>query len=227
LAKHHLVIELRAWRQRFYPETSIWEPVPDAVKIPNDDHLMRNIRYVHLNPCRAGLVKDPLGWEWSTHLDVTDCILHPWPEKKTLALLFKCSEKQLAQKMHSYISSDPTVAVAGSASVKNYKSGDLVRTDTPSILWASALALREDLRITRGPVRTLAIQVARFLGQSIKYQDLGMSKSGLNRALRHEVSYPDVLPVLKILSDPRFTNHGRVERTLRGLQHGHNGVRHP
>jgi REP element-mobilizing transposase RayT len=28
-----------------------------------------HIRYIHLNPCRAGLIDDPLAWPWSTHRD--------------------------------------------------------------------------------------------------------------------------------------------------------------
>src|SRR6185436_8994422 len=41
--------------------------VAEPTEIRDWQHLKRNVRYVHLNPCRAGLVSDPLSWLCSTH----------------------------------------------------------------------------------------------------------------------------------------------------------------
>lgn len=46
-----------------------WSPHPPAEAIPDALHLRRTLRYVLLNPCRAGLARDPLAWPWSTHRD--------------------------------------------------------------------------------------------------------------------------------------------------------------
>src|SRR5262245_41196518 len=44
--------------------------VAEPKLIPNLDHLRRQVRYVHLNPCRARHVDDPLRWLYSTHRGV-------------------------------------------------------------------------------------------------------------------------------------------------------------
>ncbi len=45
----------------------VWLPAPPAQAIQSHQHLQTTIRYVHLNPCRAKLVSDPLAWPFSTH----------------------------------------------------------------------------------------------------------------------------------------------------------------
>ena len=56
----------------------VWVPPPIPTTIPDRRHLARQVRYVALNPCRAGLAPDPLTWPWSTHRDVIGAISHPW-----------------------------------------------------------------------------------------------------------------------------------------------------
>jgi REP element-mobilizing transposase RayT len=38
-----------------------------AVLVAGDSQLLATVRYVHLNPVRAGLVEDPAGYRWSGH----------------------------------------------------------------------------------------------------------------------------------------------------------------
>jgi len=38
-----------------------------AILCQKDRYLLELIRYIHLNPARAKLVKDPAGWRWSSH----------------------------------------------------------------------------------------------------------------------------------------------------------------
>lgn len=45
-------------------------PLPPAEAVPEGPKRRRSVRYVHLNPCRARLVADPLAWPLSTHRDV-------------------------------------------------------------------------------------------------------------------------------------------------------------
>ncbi len=78
----------------------IWQraPPPEFVE---PDKRMRNLRYVHLNPCRKGLVQDPLAWPLSTHRDFVG--------------LSARSELIVAnpERLHAYISGDPSVDPAG------------------------------------------------------------------------------------------------------------------
>ena len=38
-----------------------------AILVDADQYLLQLIRYIHLNPVRAGLVKDPVSYPWSSH----------------------------------------------------------------------------------------------------------------------------------------------------------------
>jgi putative transposase len=38
-----------------------------ALLIDADSYLLQLVRYIHLNPCRAGMVKDPIQYPWSGH----------------------------------------------------------------------------------------------------------------------------------------------------------------
>jgi REP element-mobilizing transposase RayT len=82
----------------------IWDEIPAPHKILDQTHLKRQIRYVHLNPCRLNLVDDPLKWQFSTHRDLLGLRTQPW-------LHFPILNKM---EWHSFISSDPTVHVTGS-----------------------------------------------------------------------------------------------------------------
>ena len=54
-----------------------WNRIPDPKPLVTIDKLVRQVRYIALNPCRPVrvgtesivLVRDPLLWEWSTHRD--------------------------------------------------------------------------------------------------------------------------------------------------------------
>ncbi len=72
------------------------EPVKDGLK------LRRSERYIHLNPCRARLVSDPLSWPWSTHRD-----------RVGLAMPAARQRVPDPDAYHHYVSADPSVAVEG------------------------------------------------------------------------------------------------------------------
>ncbi|TVQ94672.1 MAG: hypothetical protein EA397_01250 [Deltaproteobacteria bacterium] len=80
----------------------LWRPLSDTGAILGREKWERNIRYVHLNPCRAGLVDDPLAWPLSTHRDLVGLTLRPvTPVRRDPA------------GFHRYVSSDPKVRVEG------------------------------------------------------------------------------------------------------------------
>lgn len=55
----------------------LWEPLPAAEALVDEQKRRRSLRYVHLNPTRAGLVTDPLAWPFSTHRDAVGLALAP------------------------------------------------------------------------------------------------------------------------------------------------------
>jgi REP element-mobilizing transposase RayT len=93
------------------PETS-W-CVADPQIIPNSEHLRRQVRYVHLNPCRAHLVDDPLSWAYSTHRGLVGAELDPWVTPERLAPLLRLPVVGFEQDFNAYVSADPSVNPAG------------------------------------------------------------------------------------------------------------------
>jgi hypothetical protein len=48
------------------------------VLVDGDSYLLELVRYIHLNPVRAGLVDDPDEYPWSSHRTYLDKELLPW-----------------------------------------------------------------------------------------------------------------------------------------------------
>jgi len=66
-----------------------------------------------LNPCRDGLVRDPLAWPWSTHRDAVGAVAEPWVTAATLARELARPRNGFEGWLHRYVSADPSVAVTG------------------------------------------------------------------------------------------------------------------
>ncbi|MBI2711338.1 MAG: hypothetical protein HYX41_00550 [Bdellovibrio sp.] len=97
---------------RRYP--TLWEPVPEPQLIPDQKHLLRQIRYVHLNPCRSRLTEDPLDWEFSTHRDYLGYCAGSItvPTIRSLGI-------SSAERFHEFVSADSTTQTTGTPLPKN------------------------------------------------------------------------------------------------------------
>ena len=91
----------------------VFEPVPEPEEVANGLHLERLVRYVHLNPCRAKLTRDPLSWPWSTHRGLLGAELNPWVSEQTLGKVLGRPSRGLGTWLHGYVSGDPSVDVSG------------------------------------------------------------------------------------------------------------------
>lgn len=91
----------------------LWERLPEPTPIADLKHLRRQVRYVHLNPCRAGLVGDPLCWRWSTHRGAIGAELEPWVTPRRMARCLAFRGPGFTNWFHAYVSGDPNVRVAG------------------------------------------------------------------------------------------------------------------
>jgi hypothetical protein len=87
--------------------------VPPAAPIRTGKVLSRQVRYVALNPCRDGLAKCPLEWQWSTHRDVIGATVDPWVTDVRLADALGYRVDGFAVRHHDYVSGDPDASVAG------------------------------------------------------------------------------------------------------------------
>lgn len=139
-----------------------WDHVPPAQPIADRQHLRRLIRYVALNPCRAGLVRDPLEWEWSTHRDVLGGVVDPWITAGRLAAVLGTSARGFAAAWHAYVSGDPTCDVAGTPVPTPACPTEAPIWSLGRIVAAAAAATRALTGAVRarGPTRRLFIQLA-------------------------------------------------------------------
>ena len=65
--------------QRRLPTTGhLFERRYRSVLVDADAHLLRLVRYIHLNPLRAGLVVDPADYPWSGHRAYLGLASVPW-----------------------------------------------------------------------------------------------------------------------------------------------------
>ena len=113
-ARQRLSDLVRALRRKRDDAADIrWLPVEMPTLVPNAKHAARQVRYLHLNPCRDGLVQDPLAWPWSTHRDAIGAVAKPWVTAEGLALELRRPRDGFESWLHRYVSADPSVAVAG------------------------------------------------------------------------------------------------------------------
>lgn len=80
----------------------VWGDHPPPQAIPDAQHLRRTVRYVHLNPCRARLVADPLAWPFSSHAD-----------RVGFAIPGPIAVDANPGRFHAWVSADPTVCPEG------------------------------------------------------------------------------------------------------------------
>jgi REP element-mobilizing transposase RayT len=70
-----------------------------AILIDDNEYLTELIRYVHLNPVRAGIVKKPEDYFWSGHRVYLDLEVLPWLSQDWILSRFE-TEKALAKKRY-------------------------------------------------------------------------------------------------------------------------------
>ncbi|MED5371757.1 MAG: hypothetical protein VX899_12125 [Myxococcota bacterium] len=79
------------------------EKLPESRWAADDQKRRRETRYIHLNPCRAGMVDDPLAWPWSTYRDAVGFAHSPVRPKH-----------REPHRLHAYTSQDESVSLEGS-----------------------------------------------------------------------------------------------------------------
>jgi hypothetical protein len=134
--------------------------------IASPQKLLRDLRYVALNPPRAGLVDDPLAWWFSTHRDVIGAIIDPWVDARRLAAALGRRTAGFASWYHRYVSADPSVRVDGTPMPRAALPTAITRVPLARIGRAVAAATRarpEAIR-SKGVHRDLFVALAREQG---------------------------------------------------------------
>jgi hypothetical protein len=172
----------------------LFAELPPAQPIVGRQKQRRQVRYVHLNPCRAKLTTDPLRWPFSTHRDACG-----------LALPGVISRSHEIASFHRYVSSDDTTNVSGTI-LPEAKSEV---ADPLAVLHAVSAVTRTPLSwFTRRklPARQLYLRAAlRLCPKARKDEICDLVGLHRNAAGRAAVGMdPDVEIVARAVGDPRF-----------------------
>jgi hypothetical protein len=186
-----------------------WEVAPAEPPIADRQHLARDIRYVLLNPCRAGLVADPLEWLWSTHRDVIGAIVDPWVTASRLAAALGRPRKSFAAELHRYVSGDPSVRVEGTPLPTPALPTVPARVGLAQVRAAALAATRsapEEL-LRRSLARRLLIQLAAAYGwrrpQALS-RICGVARQSVHRLLDTLLERAVMEPAALCLGDERL-----------------------
>jgi REP element-mobilizing transposase RayT len=77
-----------------------------SILCEDDPYLLELTRYIHLNPLRAGLVKDIIGlrkYRWSGHSSIMGNIKRGWQDVEGILLYFGKSRKRARERYEEYI----------------------------------------------------------------------------------------------------------------------------
>jgi hypothetical protein len=184
------------WRNRARGESGpVFERGNRVTPVRGRGHEARLLRYIHLNPCRKGLVPDPLAWPFSTHRDAVGLALPPIRTKVPSP-----------DRFHAFVSGDPDVRPAGTAlpspivADPGRESLVEIHAAVSSLTRTPASRLRQ-----RGPARDLLLRAARALttASTTAIGDaFGVDPATARR--RRAVRDADVATVARVLGDPRF-----------------------
>ncbi len=165
-------------------------PVPEPVG--DHEKQRRHLRYVALNPCRAGLANDPLVWPLSTYRDALGLSL--WPVLPTLPDPWD---------FHAFVSGDPSVNVRGTSLPEQRP-----RAPRPEEVAEAVCALARASRSTlerRGPLRDAYLRCAKSLC------GVDAAQIGCVVGLRRHAVYAaadgdpaELRRVSRVIGDPRF-----------------------
>lgn len=195
------------WRNHLRGDRGgVWLPAPVAEPLGGPVKWRRQRRYIHLNPCRARMNRDPLCWPWTTHRDSVGLVVRP---------VVRCDRN--AHGWHAYVSGDPSVSVQGTplpllSTVELREQGGL------EYVWdavSSVTRTPESRMCDRGPARSLFLRAARTLTDA-PVREIADRVAVTRRSVqRCAASYDEaVLLVERVAGDHRFTP--LVDRDLVG-----------
>lgn len=177
--------------QRMAGVRDLWEPVPPAQVVVGRQKLLRSLRYVALNPPRAGLCGCPLEWLWSTHRELVGAVADRVVPPRRLEDVLGWTGPGFAEWFHRYGSSDPAVRVDGTAMPRPAPPRVIPTVPLDSIVRAAAVATRSRPAevLHRGPARKLFIALARHQGwtdSALVGGACGLAPNGVRKAWRQD-----------------------------------------
>jgi len=170
-------------------------PLPPAEAVPEGPKRRRSVRYVHLNPCRARLVADPLAWPLSTHRDAVGLT---WERR---------GPARRRDTFHAYVSSDPAARVEGTS-----LPGGALRASPDEVMDAVAAVMRVPReRLGRVPLARRVAGIALIELSSMSRREAAGRLGVSARTLRRDPPAPRaaVEAVCTVAGDERFQGFDR------------------
>lgn len=187
------------WQRHFGEPGFGWEPIPPPEPVRGRAKVHRNMRYVWLNPCRAGLCDDPVEWAMSSYRDALGAVAEPWCDEALLrsvgAWSWRSDERE---RLHAWVSGDPSVAIAGTPAPVRAVRGEVASFPLFELARAVAVALRGlpgDVR-RPGPARGLFVHLCSLHG----WRDAAAVAAACNTSLRTVQRLRHARPDLQALS---------------------------
>jgi len=206
------------FQQRFGPQAprpSV-EPVR-AMDIPTPETLRVQLRHVLRNPVRAGLVADPLAWEWSTMRDLVGAVVDPWVTPAKLGEGLRRWPRRLPQDLHRYVSADLR-APSGTPFPRAAPAQTRPISAVASLWRATTLATRgaSDGPEAHDRSRRILLGLAGHQGWR-DAQVLARASGSSTRSARRIAALPEpglIEPALLVLGDRRLLHPAHGERML-------------
>jgi hypothetical protein len=171
------------WQRHFGGPGFAWEPIPAPEPVRGRAKAQRNVRYVWLNPCRAGLCEDPADWAMSSYRDALGAVADPWCDEALLRGIGVWSwRSDERERLHAWVSGDPSVSIAGTVAPVRAVRGDVATLPLMELAKAVAIAVRGlpgDIR-RPGPVRALFVHLCGLHG----WRDAAAVAAACNTTIR-------------------------------------------
>ena len=184
------------WRHaRSGTSGQVIDRLPDPRPLEDGQKIRRYIKYTHLNPSRAALVKDPLSWPFSTHRDACG-LAEP-------AVVPRAAD---VVRFHRQVSSDPHVTKEGRGT--ELPKVTLEVDDPLLVLHAVSALTRTCIQHVgrRGRPRTLYLRAAHELCPRATHAQIGALVNVGWQASHRAAQTRDsaVRMVERVVGDPRF-----------------------
>lgn len=206
-------------------ERGLWERAPPPEPIAGEGKLARSLRYVLLNPCRAGLASDPLEWPWSTHRGMVGAESDPWVSAARASVAL--GKTMSPARLHAYVSGDPSVRPAGTPLSSSAPSTRIARAPLEAVLAASLAATPWARASERRRISVWLAAEQGWRDAALLADALGTSTRSVRRHMR-SVDARAVQPAALCLGDPRLrfsVEHARalLQVELRARQQNRRG----
>lgn len=96
----------RKLQARLHTTGHLFERRYHAVLVDADAYLLELVRYIHLNPVRAGIVTAPAEYPWSSHLVYLGQRLEPWVSTEFVLALFHTDIQQAISPYDHFVHAD-------------------------------------------------------------------------------------------------------------------------